>query len=156
FNVPFLLGQTYAKLRRYREAAACLTRALDIAPENSQSVNEAFDALYQQSSEDHGSEDTDQEEQNHGDDDDDEDLGRVARNRDMRYQSYPGDLGTPPSEFGHSGNITSPASSSIGSPYFDSPSVYARGRRGQAEWSRDWAAMNSADDRVDRALNFDM
>ncbi|KAJ2804357.1 anaphase-promoting complex subunit cdc27 [Coemansia guatemalensis] len=49
FNVPFLLGQTYARLRRYREAAACLTRALDIAPEHAQSVREAFDALYQQS-----------------------------------------------------------------------------------------------------------
>ncbi|ORX69782.1 TPR-like protein, partial [Linderina pennispora] len=43
FNVPFLLGQTYTHLRRYREAAACLTRALDIAPENAPNVRELFD-----------------------------------------------------------------------------------------------------------------
>ncbi|KAJ2777014.1 anaphase-promoting complex subunit cdc27 [Coemansia interrupta] len=161
FNVPFLLGQTYAKLRRYREAAACLTRALDIAPENSQSVNEAFDALYQQSTEDEGSEDADQDEQQHEDDDDNnnnnnnDDAGRVVQARNMRYRSYPGDLGTPPSEFGPGGGVISPTSSSIGSPYFDSPSAYAQRRRGQAEWGHDWAAMNSADDRVDRALDFD-
>ncbi|KAJ2251710.1 anaphase-promoting complex subunit cdc27 [Coemansia sp. RSA 455] len=51
FNVPFLLGQTYTKLRRYREAAACLTRSLDIAPENGHSVREAFDALYMEDAE---------------------------------------------------------------------------------------------------------
>ncbi|KAJ2083831.1 anaphase-promoting complex subunit cdc27 [Coemansia sp. RSA 988] len=57
FNVPFLLGQTYARLRRYREAAACLTRALDIAPEHAQSVREAFDALYQQSADEAAADD---------------------------------------------------------------------------------------------------
>ncbi|KAJ2637503.1 anaphase-promoting complex subunit cdc27 [Coemansia sp. RSA 1286] len=153
FNVPFLLGQTYAKLRRFREAAACLTRALDISPENSQSVNEAFDALYQQSAADQEAVDSDQD---------------AAENSDANIHGAPRrtrasarDLSTPPSELGRGhgiggSDLMSPVSSSIGSPYFDSPSVFARGRRGQAEWSHDWSALNSADDRVDRALDFDM
>ncbi|KAJ2355634.1 hypothetical protein GGF43_002568, partial [Coemansia sp. RSA 2618] len=47
------------------------------------------------------------------------------------------------------------SSSEVGSPYFDSPSLYA-GRRGQSEWRNDWRSLANADDRVDRALDFDV
>ncbi|KAI8323528.1 TPR-like protein [Martensiomyces pterosporus] len=126
FNVPFLLGQTYTKLRRYREAAACLTRALDIAPENGQSVREAFDALYQQDADDREAADADSE------------------NRESTHH------GDEPASF----DQTPPSGPPVESPYFESPSLYA-GTRGQMEWRRDWQALGSADDRVDRALEFD-
>ncbi|PIA16916.1 TPR-like protein [Coemansia reversa NRRL 1564] len=109
FNVPFLLGQTYTRLRRYREAAACLARALDIAPEHAQSVREAFDALYQQSAEEAV-----------------DDGGNMDPADD-----------TPPS-----------------SHYFDSPSVHAGAQH--SGLSSDWRALGSADDRVERALDFDL
>ncbi|KAJ2551779.1 anaphase-promoting complex subunit cdc27 [Coemansia sp. RSA 1933] len=145
FNVPFLLGQTYTKLRRYREAAACLSRALDIAPENIQSVREAFDALYMQ--------DSDGQEfimsQELGD-------GSVAQSGNPPMsdaQNQDGSLETPSARPGGAGPMLS-SSSSMESPYFESPSMYA-GRRGQMDWRNDWNSLNSADDRVDRALDFD-
>ncbi|KAJ2314157.1 anaphase-promoting complex subunit cdc27 [Coemansia sp. RSA 2705] len=134
FNVPFLLGQTYTRLRRYREAAACLSRALDIAPENLLSVREAFDALYLQDSEDREPEpDMDNSENS------------------MQGCGHDSGMHTPS---GLVENILT-SSSEVGSPYFDSPSLYA-GRRGQAEWRDDWRALGNADDRVDRALEFDV
>ncbi|KAJ1725890.1 anaphase-promoting complex subunit cdc27, partial [Coemansia biformis] len=137
FNVPFLLGQTYAKLRRYREATACLTRALDIGPENMLSVREAFDALYLQDAEDRDAEP--------------EDMDNSENSLD---HAGPGGMHTPSGGLGPGESILSPGSST-GSPYLDSPSLYA-GRRGHAEWRDDWRALGSADDRVDRALEFDM
>ncbi|KAJ2657122.1 anaphase-promoting complex subunit cdc27 [Coemansia sp. RSA 1200] len=147
FNVPFLLGQTYTKLHRYREAAACLSRAADIAPENIQSVREAFDALYMQNSDEQAHEDR-------------ESVGDSvalpmsdAQNRDGQV----GDLETPSARLGGMGSVGSMLSSgsSVESPYFESPSMYA-GRRGQMDWRSDWNALNHADDRVDRALDFDV
>ncbi|KAJ2881933.1 anaphase-promoting complex subunit cdc27, partial [Coemansia aciculifera] len=102
FNVPFLLGQTYTKLRRYREAAACLTRSLDIAPENGHSVREAFDALYLEDAEE-----------------------RDASNRPAAEQYLPSQ-NTPSG----AGDFMSPGSSAMESPGLDSPSLYA-GRRAE-------------------------
>ncbi|KAI9477571.1 hypothetical protein BX667DRAFT_496846 [Coemansia mojavensis] len=138
FNVPFLLGQTYTKLRRFREAAACLTRALDIAPENLQSVREAFDALYLQDAEDREPDELDDMENS-------ENSGIGASGHGYMQESKD----HTPLE-----NILS-SSSEVGSSYFDSPSLYA-GRRGQAEWRADWQSLGNADDRVDRALEFDV
>ncbi|KAJ1663574.1 anaphase-promoting complex subunit cdc27 [Coemansia sp. RSA 1646] len=148
FNVPFLLGQTYTKLRRYREAAACLSRALDIAPENIQSVREAFDALYMQDSDD-------RESKAQGTAD-----GSIAHSSNIPTSDAQGQgsgLETPSARFGGMGSVGPmlSSSSSIESPYFESPSMYA-GRRGQADWRSDWNSLNSADDRVDRALDFDV
>ncbi|KAJ2851114.1 anaphase-promoting complex subunit cdc27 [Coemansia brasiliensis] len=139
FNVPFLLGQTYTKLRRFREAAACLTRALDIAPENLQSVREAFDALYLQDAEDREPDVLDDMEnsENSG-------IGLGAGHGYIQESK----VHTPLENI-----LTS--SSEVGSPYFDSPSLYA-GRRGQTEWRTDWQSLGNADDRVDRALEFDV
>ncbi|KAJ2774184.1 anaphase-promoting complex subunit cdc27 [Coemansia nantahalensis] len=137
FNVPFLLGQTYAKLRRHREASACLTRALDIGPENMLSVREAFDALYLQDAED--------QEAGPGDADNGENSPAHAATDSMCTPSG----GLAPGE-----DILSPGSSA-GSPYMDSPSLHA-GRRARAAWRDDWRALGSADDRVDRALDFDI
>ncbi|KAJ1965125.1 anaphase-promoting complex subunit cdc27 [Dipsacomyces acuminosporus] len=148
FNVPFLLGQTYTKLRRYREAAACLTRALDIAPEYSQSVREAFDALYQQDIDDREASSADSE--NKGDE-----YGQAPA-AGRRFDGEPSDQ-TPSNSGSYlysGGDILSSSSPGAESPYLDSPSLYA-GRGGQAEWRRDWRALDSADDRVDRALDFD-
>ncbi|KAJ2545560.1 anaphase-promoting complex subunit cdc27 [Coemansia sp. RSA 1822] len=130
FNVPFLLGQTYTKLRKYREAAACLTRALDIAPENSQSVREAFDALYEQ------------------------DTGEAEPDMDNSENVELGcgsDSGMNILGGMDVGDILT--SSEPGSPYFDSPSLYAG--RDRNEWRSDWRALGNADDRVDRALDFE-
>ncbi|KAJ2449203.1 anaphase-promoting complex subunit cdc27 [Coemansia sp. RSA 2336] len=138
FNVPFLLGQTYTKLRRFREAAACLTRALDIAPENLQSVREAFDALYLQDAEDREPDELDDMENS-------ENSGIGASGHGYMQESK---VHTPLENI-----LTS--SSEVGSPYFDSPSLYA-GRRGHAEWRADWQSLGNADDRVDRALEFDV
>ncbi|KAJ2814509.1 anaphase-promoting complex subunit cdc27, partial [Coemansia furcata] len=113
FNVPFLLGQTYTRLRRFREAAACLTRALDIAPENAPSVREAFDALYHD----------EEQEQAEG-----ADLLPLDR-EDSPLRG------------------TSSSSSSV----VESPDQLLAGG-----WGGDWRALSSADDRVARALDFDV
>ncbi|KAJ2151725.1 anaphase-promoting complex subunit cdc27 [Coemansia sp. RSA 637] len=131
FNVPFLLGQTYTKLHKYREAAACLTRALDIAPENSQSVREAFDALYLQ--------DTGEAE-----------LDDMDDSENVELECGPDSGMDTPLDGMDVGDILS---SEPGSPYFDSPSLYAG--RDRNEWRTDWRALGNADDRVDRALDFD-
>ncbi|KAJ2606986.1 anaphase-promoting complex subunit cdc27, partial [Coemansia sp. RSA 1804] len=147
FNVPFLLGQTYTKLRRYREAAACLSRAADIAPENIQSVREAFDALYMQNS----------DEQEHEDRDSVGGSAALPTSDAQNRDGQAGDLETPSARLGGMGSVGSMLSSgsSVESPYFESPSMYA-GRRGQMDWRSDWNALNHADDRVDRALDFDV
>ncbi|KAJ2162081.1 anaphase-promoting complex subunit cdc27 [Coemansia sp. RSA 552] len=145
FNVPFLLGQTYTRLRRYREAAACLTRALDIAPENSQSVHEALDALYLQDAEDR--------EADLDDMDNSENSGGAQAELPLGHQSDDG-MYTPSGGLAAGEDLLT-SSSSGGSPYFDSPSLYA-GRNDQAEWRNDWRALGNADDRVDRVLDFDM
>ncbi|KAJ2470449.1 anaphase-promoting complex subunit cdc27, partial [Coemansia sp. RSA 2322] len=132
FNVPFLLGQTYAKLHRFREAAACLTKALDIAPENAHSVREAFDALYLEDSED------------------------VEESPDSSNLTDSFSMSTSLAAAAAMPNLLSPSSPTTAeSPYFESPSIYAA-RRGRAEWSRDWQSLNSADDRVARAFDFDI
>ncbi|KAJ2719028.1 anaphase-promoting complex subunit cdc27 [Coemansia sp. Benny D115] len=167
FNVPFLLGQTYAKLHRYREAAACLTRALDIAPEHGQSVNEAFDALYQQSAEDQ--ENIESEHSTQEDEAEEENYGATPEERAfMGYQRESlRDLRTPANNLARHGNMLSaglspssplPAAAAGSAAHLDSPLFYGRGgsRRVQAEWSHDWSALSNADDRVDRVLDFDM
>ncbi|KAJ1907673.1 anaphase-promoting complex subunit cdc27 [Coemansia sp. IMI 209127] len=146
FNVPFLLGQTYTKLRRYREAAACLSRALDIAPENIQSVREAFDALYMQGSDDRESRTQDTA--------DGSSLVHSSNPPMSDAQNQDGGLETPAARLGSDGHMLS-SGSSMESPYFESPSMYA-GRRGQMDWRNDWNSLSSADDRVDRALDFDV
>ncbi|KAJ2385395.1 anaphase-promoting complex subunit cdc27, partial [Coemansia sp. RSA 2611] len=128
FNVPFLLGQTYTKLRRYREAAACLTRALDIAPENGHSVREAFDALYMEDAEE-------------------QDASNAHPASSLAGEKYEATPSAPAAS-----SFMSPGSSTAESPGLDSPSLYV-GRRGRAEWSRDWRSLNSADDRVARAFD---
>ncbi|KAJ2346505.1 anaphase-promoting complex subunit cdc27, partial [Coemansia sp. RSA 2618] len=106
FNVPFLLGQTYSKLRRYREAAACLTRALDIAPENAQSVREAFDALYLQDAEDREAEL--------------DDMDNSENSIVHPEPPYSQDTAMHTPSGGLVENILT-SSSEVGSPYFDSP-----------------------------------
>ncbi|KAJ2811923.1 anaphase-promoting complex subunit cdc27, partial [Coemansia sp. 'formosensis'] len=115
FNVPFLLGQTYTRLRRFREAAACLTRALDIAPENAPSVREAFDALYHE------------EEQGEGD-------------------LLPGQEESP----------LGSSNSGVMSPGAESPDHGSPPSSLLAGWGGDWRGLSSADDRVARALDFDV
>ncbi|KAJ2732141.1 anaphase-promoting complex subunit cdc27, partial [Coemansia sp. BCRC 34962] len=128
FNVPFLLGQTYTKLRRYREAAACLIRSLDIAPENGHSVREAFDALYLEDAEE-------------------QDASNAHPESTSALEKYQSTPSAPAAS-----SFLSPGSSTAESPGLDSPSLYV-GRRGRAEWSRDWRSLNSADDRVARAFD---
>ncbi|KAJ1951468.1 anaphase-promoting complex subunit cdc27, partial [Linderina macrospora] len=136
FNVPFLLGQTYTHLHRYREAAACLTRALDIAPENAPSVRELFDSLYQQ-----------QQQQPDGQD------GGGAQSVPANTPSEAALSRTPDNIFVEEDlMMTTPQGSS---PYFQSPALYA-GRRGEQDWRQDWQALDNADDRVDRVLRFDL
>ncbi|KAJ2497872.1 anaphase-promoting complex subunit cdc27 [Coemansia sp. RSA 2052] len=137
FNVPFLLGQTYTKLRRYREAAACLTRSLDIAPENGHSVREAFDALYLEDAEEQDAEEH-------------EDATTQPASSSLAVVTPP----RPPTlATEHFMSHGSPSAAE--SPDYDSPSLYV-GRRGRAEWNSDWRSLNSADDRVARAFDFDM
>ncbi|KAJ1944083.1 anaphase-promoting complex subunit cdc27 [Linderina pennispora] len=134
FNVPFLLGQAYTHLRRYREAAACLTRALDIAPENAPNVRELFDSLYQHHSPD-------------------EQGGSGAQNAAAGPQHEAAPDRTPDNKFTeHDPMVSTPQGSS---PYFQSPALYA-GRRGEQEWRQDWQALDNASDRVDRVLRFDL
>ncbi|KAJ1988902.1 anaphase-promoting complex subunit cdc27 [Coemansia sp. RSA 1358] len=153
FNVPFLLGQTYTKLHRYREAAACLTRALDVAPENIQSVREAFDALYMQDADDQEARAQEQADRSNAGDV----SMLVSGAHGQGSSSRANNMETPLARLGGMAGPSSMLSSSTSteSPYFESPSLYA-GRRGQMDWRSDWRSLNNADDRVDRALDFDM
>lgn len=171
FNVPFLLGQTCTKLGRYREAAACLTRALDIAPENSQSVNEALDALYMHGSgveeeqEADGNEVEGEEEQQGLDQlplsllggelsdlpilDTDSPLASAAGPSSMAgMMFYQRDGSHTPGDINDDHHLLS------SSPYFESPALYG-GRQGQAEWRQDWQSLDNANSGIDRVLDFD-